>query len=204
MKKIRNVVIGGIESKVISLVLISMLVVAAVFLVSMLTQNKILVKLSQETNERQLTSMSDTTTTVIDSVNKENMDRITELEARLTDELFHDRAVGVQLVGDYAGKLLQDPDDVPRVSWQRPDASHDGELFVKVLFAPGLEEALVEDKLGVISNMSDLMISLCSAYGTDNLWFTLPEGVTLMADTVPGNWIEKDGSFTPYDACSRY
>ena len=60
------------------------------------------------------------------------------------------------------------------------------------------------DRLGVIANMTDLMVSLCTAYGTDNIWFSLPEGVTLMADTVSGNWIEADGSFVPYDACSRY
>jgi hypothetical protein len=35
--------------------------------------------------------------------------------------------------------------------------------------------------------MTDLMLSLCASYGTDNIWFTLPEGATLMADTVPGN-----------------
>ena len=75
---------------------------------------------------------------------------------------------------------------------------------MKVLFAEGLEESAVADKLGVIANMTDLMLSLCGAYGTDNIWFTLPEGATLMADTVPGNWINEDGSYVPYDACSRY
>jgi len=89
-----------------------MAAVAAVFIISLLTQNGILTKLTRETNERQLTSMKDTTT--------------------------------------------------------------------------------------------DLMISLCRSYGTDNLWVTLPEGATLMADTVPGNWIEEDGSYTPFDACNRY
>ena len=37
MKKFRHLVIGGIESKVVALVLISMLLVAAVFISSMLT-----------------------------------------------------------------------------------------------------------------------------------------------------------------------
>jgi len=197
-------VIGGIESKVLTLVLISMLLVAAVFVASMLTQRSLLTSLTQETGEKQLASMTGTTAAVIDRVIVENMDHQTELEARLTDKLFHDRAVGVQMVGEYAVKLLENPDDVPRAAWQRPDASHNGELFVKALFAEGLEASAVDDKLGVIANMTDLMLSLCSAYGTDNIWFTLPEGATLMADTVPGNWIAEDGSFIPYDACSRY
>ena len=134
----------------------------------------------------------------------QNMDRITDLEASLTDELFRDRMIGVQMVGEYAVKLLENPDSVIPAAWHRPDASHDGELFVKVLFAPGLEAETVDDKLGVIANLTDLMLSLCASYGTDNIWFTLPEGATLMADTVPGNWIKEDGSFIPYDACNRY
>ena len=204
MKKIRNLVIGGIESKVLALALISMLLVAAVFVASMLTQNSMLISLTQETSEKQLASMTGTTAAVIDTVIVENMDRQTELMAKLTDDMFHDRAVGVQMVGNYARVLLENADEVPRAAWQRPDASHEGELFVKALFAQGLEETAVNDKLGVIANMTDLMLSLCSAYGTDNIWFTLPEGATLMADTVPGNWIQEDGSFTPYDACGRY
>ena len=186
------------------MVLVSMLLVAAVFVTSMLTQNGVLTSLSQETSERQLASMTGTTANVIHTVITENMGRQTELEATVTDALFHDRAVGVQLVGDSAAKLLDGGEAASPAPWQRPDASHEGELFVKALFAPGVDEEAVADKLGVIANMTDLMLSLCSAYGTDNIWFSLPEGATLMADTVPGNWIEEDGSFVPYDASSRY
>ena len=47
MRKFRNLVIGGIENKVINLVLISILLVAGVFIASMLTQNNVLTSLSQ-------------------------------------------------------------------------------------------------------------------------------------------------------------
>ena len=204
MKRFRNLVIGGIQSKVMALVLLSMVLVAVVFGASMLIQNNELSSLTQKTSERQLASVTGTTEEVIHTVIVESMGRQTELEATVTDELFHDRAVGVQMVGDYAAKLLDSLEAVPGAPWQRPDASHEGELFVKALFAPGVEEEAVAEKLGVIANMTDQMLSLCSAYGTDNIWFSLPEGATLMADTVPGNWIEEDGSFVPYDACSRY
>ena len=204
LRKYKNLVIGGIENKVVNLILITILLLAALFLASMLTQNKLLSDLTQETSQRQLSSMTGTTTAVIDTVIEENMDRITEMEARLTDEMFQDLATRVQMTGDYAKKLLDDPDSVPRAHWERPDASHNGELFVKVLLAEGLEESKVEDRLGVIANMTEMMLSLCTTYGADNIWFTLPEGATLMADTVPGNWIREDGSFVSYNATDRY
>ncbi len=204
MKTFKNLVIGGISSKVATLLLISILLVGGVFLASMMTQNRMLSKLSQETGEKQLVAMTGTTETVIDTVIEENMSRIIGYEASETDEMFRDLSIRVRMMADYAKKILDDPDTVPRVSWERPDASHDGELFVKVLLAEGLEEAAVADQLGLISNMSDMMVSICSAYGADNIWFTLPEGATLMADDVPSKWIREDGSYVTYDATNRY
>ena len=114
MKRYKHVVIGGIESKVITLVMVSMLLVAAVFLVSMLTQNSILSKLTQETNKRQLTSMTDTTTGVLDMVITDNMDRITELQAQQTDKLFHDAIFGEEQRRIVLCTTLRDFDeDVP-------------------------------------------------------------------------------------------
>ena len=191
MKKLKKLVIGGIESKVLTLVLVSMLLVATVFILSMLTQNKLLTDLSNDTNERQVASVTGITSTVIDTVIVDNMNRITQMEAVETDEMFRDAAVRVQMISDYAGKLLSDPGSVPPAAWNRPDASHDGELFVKVLFAEGIDEEAVSDRIGVIANMSDMLVSLCSAYGTNNIWFTLNEGVTLMAGTVPGKHAQR-------------
>ena len=196
--------IGGIQSKVVTLILISMIVVAAVFLASMLTQNRMLVRLTQETNERQVATITGTTAAVIDRVIVENMDRLTRMEAEKTDQMFRELAVRVRIAGEYAGGLLSNPDSVPRAEWERPDAARNGELFVKVLLADGVDESEVSDRLGVIANMKDMMLSLCRAYGADNIFFSLPEGATLMADTVPGNWIGEDGSFVPYNAADRY
>ena len=153
MKRIENLVIGGIESKMLALVLISMLLVAAVFVVSMLTQNTMLTKLTQETSERQLASMTGTTTAVIDTVIVENLDRITDLEAAVTDQLFRDQAVGVRPVSEYAGKLLSNPDSVPPAPWQRPDVSRDGELSGTERMIQALNAAPDAAPMDVLKNM---------------------------------------------------
>ena len=204
MKKFGKFVLGGIESKIVTLILAAMLLIAGVFFGFMLTQYRTLTDLTEETTEKQLASMSGITEPVIDSVIEQSMDNSMDKEARVTDGMFRDCAIRVRMTGEYAQKLLDDPDSVPRHAWNRPDASKDGELFVKALLAEGVEEADVSDRLGVIANLSDMMVSICGAYGTDNIWFSLPEGVTLMADTVPGNWINEDGSYVAYNAPDRY
>ena len=204
MKRYKNFVIGGIETKVISLILVSMLLVAGVFWASMSTQRQVLSSLSQETNDKQIAAMTGTTAQVIESIIDEKMNRSTELEAMVTDEMFMDLGIRVRMVADSAKKLLSDPDHAPRARWYRPSAIHDGELFPKILLAPGLKVSDVSDRLGLIANLSDQMISVCQSYGSDNLFFTLPEGVTLMVDKVPGFWFEEDGSYVTYDATNRY
>ncbi len=204
MKRFGKLVLGGIEMKMVALIMAGMLLVGGVFLGVMLMQGRLLTQLTEETNARQLSNVTGTTAEVLDTVITENMDRITQLEAKTTDEMFQDLAIRVQMVAEYAQKLLENPDNAPRMPWLRPDASKDGTLFVKVLLADGLEEADVEDKLGLIANLSDMMVSVCNAYGADNIWFTLPEGATLMADVVPSQWVNEDGSYVTYDAVNRY
>ena len=57
MKKLKRLVFGGIENKTHALVLISMLLVAMVYSVSMVAQDNVLSHLPQETNKRQLAAM---------------------------------------------------------------------------------------------------------------------------------------------------
>ena len=204
MKKFGRFVFGGIESKIVALIIVAMLLIAGVFFGFMLTQYNTLTELTEETTEKQLASMTGITGTVIDSVIYQSMDSSMEKEAQVSDQLFRDSAIRVRMTGEYAKKLLDDPDGVPRQSWSRPDASKDGQLFVKVLLADEVEAADVSDRLGVLANLSDMMVSICNAYGADNIWFSVPEGATLMADTVPGNWINEDGSYVSYNAPDRY
>ena len=204
MKKYRNLVIGGIETKVVNLILITLLLVAGIFLASMLSQENMLTSLTQETSERQISAMTGTTGAVIDQVIVQNMDRITGMEAQVTDTMFRNAAIRVRMTGEYARKLLENSDRLPRAAWQGLEAAQDGVMSVKVLLAEGVEASESEERLGLIANLSDMMVSICAAYESDNMWFTLPEGITLMADTASGKWIREDGSFVTYDAVNRY
>ena len=106
-----------------NLVLVSMILVTALFVAATAIQNNMLTSLTKETSEKQLSAVTTTTAAVIDTVITQNMDRITDMEAQLTDEMFRDAAIRVGMVADYAGKLLDNPGMVQRVSWNRPDAS---------------------------------------------------------------------------------
>ena len=94
MRKIRNLIIGGIENKVFNLILITAILIICAFIGMMSYQNKMLATLSAQTNARQQESIGQITNDLMDQVVAQNMDRITELEARITDEIFSALQIG--------------------------------------------------------------------------------------------------------------
>ena len=117
MKKVRNLVIGGIENKVFNLILATVFLTAAAFMAGYLYQSSMLANLSAETSSRQLESITEITGSVMDSVVEQSMDQLTEKEAEITDELFNGLKNRVEMLSDYAGKLFSDPENAPRAAY---------------------------------------------------------------------------------------
>ncbi|MCR5263122.1 MAG: SpoIIE family protein phosphatase [Clostridiales bacterium] len=206
MKRFRNLVIGGIEHKLFNLILITVAAVTAVFILMTLYQTNMLAGLAADTSRRQRESIGKITDSVMDLVIEDNMTRITQLQADNTDNMFLGIKIRVQMIGDYLWNLYSDPDSVIRMPYDRPNKDLDGELSVQLLTAKGVDasDPALADKLGIAANASDMMISICSAYDTDNIYIALPEGAVLSTNTVAGSWVNEDGSYVSFDPRTRY
>ena len=109
MKTFKNLVIGGIENKVVNLILITIIVISAAFMGMTLYQNKMLEDVNAETIGKQQQALTDITNGIMNDIVDQSMDQTTELKAQMADEVFHNLAVRVGMMGEYAGKLFQDP-----------------------------------------------------------------------------------------------
>ncbi len=198
--------IGGIENKVFNLILVSVLLITATGFLVTNYQNNELARLTAETGTRQREAIGQITDSVMEQVIDQNMDRIVVMEAQIADEMFRNLRNRVQLMGEYAASLLSDPGKVSPAFFTGPSAGQDGHLAAKMLLAGGADgsdPALVK-RMGLLANMSDLIISLCAADDSDNAYVAIPEGATLMVDTVSSDWLAEDGSPVRYDALDRY
>ncbi len=204
VKKIRNLVIGGIENKVFNLILATVFLTAAAFMAGFLYQSGMLADLNEDTNERQLESISEITGNVMDQVVTQSMDQLTDKEAELSDELFGGLKNRVEMLGDYAGKLFSDPDNAPRAAYAQPDPARNGEVTAQLILADGVEEDAIADKIAVAANMSDMMISLFGASAETNSCFVaLPEGAFLVTDDRSLSKYNSDGTMVSYDPRTR-
>ena len=210
MKKIKNLVIGGIENKVFNLILVTVVVISLAFQGAFLYQNRMLTALSEETNEKQQEALTEITGNVMSQVVDSSMDRTTKLESMIADEFFHSLAVRVGMMGEYAQKLFADPEAAGQAEYAGPDPNEAGEVTAQLILADdvnlenGEDGAAIAEKIGVAANMSNMMISLFGAsVETNSCFIALPEGAFLVVDDRPQSKFAEGGEPVSYDPRTR-
>jgi len=206
MKKIRNLVIGGIENKVFNLILAAVIITALVFMSGFIYQNKMLEQLSAESSEKQQESITGFIGQVMDQVVQQTMDRNTEQEAALADEMFHGLETRVRMMGDYAQKLFdEEVSENARPSvFTTPDPARDGEITPQLILTKGVDAGELAGRIGTASGMADMMISLFSASAeTNSCFIALPEGAFLVVDDRSASKYSESGRLVDYDVHKR-
>ena len=205
MKKIRNLVIGGIENKVFNLILMAVFLTALAFMTGFLYQNKMLTDLSNESSQKQKEAIAETTGSIMDQVVTLSLNRNTVTESMLVDELFHGLQTRVEMLAQYAQKLYNDPESVSPAPFEGPDAARNGEITAQLILADGTEidDALAE-RIGIAATMSDMMVSMFGASEETNSCFVaLPEGAFLVVDDRSASKYSESGEPISYDPRTR-
>ena len=206
MSRIRRVVFGSIRNKIFLLILITVALLAAAFFLATGHQNAQLAQLNAEISLEQRTNIAKTTEQEMTRVIRDDLLRRTDQESMITDEIFKDAKARVMLLGDYAAGLFAAPEEYSPEAWSGPDPANDGRLVAQVILADDVnpDDPKLQDAVGLIANMSDLMISVCDTFNTDNAYVALPEGAFLSVSRSAASWFNEDGSPLSYDARSRF
>lgn len=206
MSRIKKLFFGSIRNKIFILILLTVVLLAAAFFLATGHQNTQLAELNAEISREQRTNIAKTTEQEMTRVIRDDLLRRTDLEAMITDEIFKDAKARVRLLGDYAAGLFAAPEEYPPEAWNGPDPSRDGELVAQVILADDVnpEDPKLQEAVGLIANMSDLMISMCGTFNTDNAYVALPEGAFLSVSRSAASWFKEDGSPLSYDARTRF
>ena len=204
MKTFKNLVIGGIENKVINLILITIIVLTLAFWGVGEYQNRMLEKVSAETVQKQEEALAEITNGVMGDVVDTSMGRTAELSAMLTDEVFHNLAVRVEMMGDYAQKLFADPSSVGRAEYAAPEKDQDGQIVCQTILADDVDEEEIADRIGLAANMTDMMTTLFGANAdTNSCFIALPEGAFLVVDDRSASKFSESGERVIYDCRTR-
>ena len=204
MRRFKNLVIGGIQSKVLNLILYTVLLLTVAFMAVSLYQNKMLTQLAGESSQRQQEAIGEITGRVMDYVVEQNLARANQTDAAIADAMFDSAAQRVRFLTDCATKLLAHPENYAAVPYSLPNAADDGKWTAKVIYADGTdpENPVIMEKLGLLSNLSETMISLCPTLGASTIYIGLSEGVHLSVSDTSSSWFV-DGKPRTYDPRQR-
>lgn len=206
MKRIRNFVIGGIENKIFNLILVTVVLLTAVFMAVSVYHTRMLTELSEESTQRHQEAIDGVTTGLMDAVLDQSMSRYTQLEAYIVNEKFQEVKNRVEMLGEYAGKLFADPQDYPRLPVEEPDLSKEGEVTTQLMLPEGVdpEDPEVQDRIGLAANLTYLMVSVFgSSEDTCNSYIALTDGSFLMTDDKPSTKFDEEGNLIPFDPRTR-
>ena len=195
MKKFKNITFGGIQQKIFNLVLIMLVLVMAAYSVMIVYQMKNLTGLVTETNDTQKGAITAISQETMDAVIAQTQSSRTQMQAYIADDLFSDTADTVGTLAEYARMLFEAPDRYPAREAALPDAALDGKASVQLLTEAGVDpnDPAVAQKLGLLGNLSELMLSVYSNAEVDSCYVALPEGVMLLADDHASSKFDANG-----------
>ncbi len=205
MKKIRNIVIGGIENKVFNLVLITIILMVGAFTAVVMYQSGKLNRLVDESNEKQQEAIKEISGQTMDSIINGTVVRTTGLEAYIANGLFEEVSEAVELMADYAQTLFSDPEAVEPQKVDPPNPSQDGRTVTQLLSAEGVDpsDPALQDEIGVAANMSGFMTALFNNMEVNSCFIGLPSGIFLITDAQPGKKYSYDGFLMPINVTER-
>ena len=205
MKKIKNITIGGIQQKIFNLVLITILLIVAVYSIVFFYQSNRLTQLVTETNEKQQGSITAITKETMSSIVEKSLSRSTQMEAAIADDLFGSLEKTVRLIGDFAEKLFEAPENYSPYPVRLPDPEKAGTISVQLLTAEGIDpaEPSVAEKLELLGNISPLLTALYANSNISSCYIALPEGVMLLADDDPAGKYTEEGNLITFPITER-
>ena len=206
MKRLKKLLSGGIQNKIFNLILATVILMTVAFSAVAAYRNNMLSKLASASSERQKESISDISNNVMTGVIDRSLSQTTQMEALLADHMFLDLKTRVEMIGEYAGKVFEDPARMQRFASELPDPDKEGEVTAQLILADGVNrnDARLNDRIGLAGNLIDMMTSL---YGvsddTNSCFVALPEGVLLVVDDRSASKVNEDGSVVSYDPTTR-
>ncbi|MBQ9557500.1 MAG: SpoIIE family protein phosphatase [Clostridia bacterium] len=199
MKKFKHITLGGIQQKIFNLVIITIILMMAVYTAVIMYQVSELTDLVSDVSDSQKRSITEISEQTMTAVLDTNLTQSTRMEAYIAEDVFGDAVRVVKVIADYTGKLFADPGAYPARAVSLPDKNKDGEISAQVLAEQGvnISDPAIKNKLGLIGNLSDLMTAVYADANVDSCYAALPDGVMLLVDDHSGTKFDANGDIIP-------
>ena len=194
---------GGLQQKILNLVLIFLLALLAVFGAVSIYQSKKLSSVVSDANTEQQSAISRVSTDTMKSVIDSSLTKTNALQSYIADDMFSDVKTDVGTLETLATGLFQHMDDFSPGTVAPPDAANQGVYTPQALCEEGVDYTKSK-LLGIAALMSDTMVAMCEKSGyMENCFIGLADGTCLMVDGRSAMKLDDNGNVNPYPVRER-
>ena len=203
MIKVFGISIGGLQRRLVMLV-ISILIVAFVLFASTTAYlGSILTGVIEETRQEQEQAISTSSKKTMTNVLKETFVSTNALQASIADNDFLEIVHNVSTLQTMAEGVLTNPGSLTPIEVRPPDPSADGTTSVMGLGEEGVDITQSES-LGMVANLSGPMIAMVdNSEKISRCYIGLEDGTHLAVDTIASDKIDEDGNPIPFPVRQR-
>ncbi|MCR5167275.1 MAG: SpoIIE family protein phosphatase [Oscillospiraceae bacterium] len=195
--------LGGLQQKILNLVLIFLLAMIAVFAAVSVYQAKRLSAVVDVAGSEQQQAIKNVSEETMRQVIEGSMAKTNALQAYIADDMFSDVKSDVAALQSLAEGLFEHRENFEPYPAYLPDPADNGRLTAQVLCEEGVDYKQSED-LGIAAHMSETMVAICenSRY-LDNCFFGLADGTHLCVDDRAADKFDENGKLQPFPVRER-
>lgn len=203
MRKWLGLTIGGLQQKILNLVLIFMLAMIGVFSAVSFYQSKKLTKTVKEARDEQQQAIKTVSQDTMHQVINGTLVKTTALQAYIADDMFADLKSDVMTMQTLAQQLFSHKDTITPHPFSLPDASKNGQPTAQVLHEKGVDYKNSK-YLGVAAHMSESMIAMYKSSGKlSNCFIGLADGTHICIDEQSANKFDENGTLSDFPVRER-
>ena len=191
--KRRNVT-GGLQQKIIDLMLLIIVALIGLYAAVFVFQQRRLTAVMQESGTQQQESIESVSVETMESVLNSSMTQMTALQAYIANELFVEVRSEVLTLQGFAEELFANADSYQDREVAPPSAEDDGHTTVQLVHEEGVDPADSE-MLGLMANMSGLMVSMYeSSDKLSSVFVGTADGNMILVNDRPSTFVGEDGA----------
>lgn len=187
---------------IISVVVVMLICISAMFFFNMGRIADMLLDSNQEMSETSINMSSET----IDDFSRIRLQELADDKAEIANNLFSVYEQAVCILAASAEKLYADPDQYSAREVPLPEMEKDGQLSIQTLYAEDVDpnDSGIREELGLLGNVQDsLYVMNEKNESMASVYVASESGFMVMADSISGKKFDEDGNIMPLDARKR-
>ena len=203
MRRIFGIKFGGLQQKILNLVLIFLLALIGVFMLVSYYQIRRLNSVVGEARSEQQRAIERVSGETMYKTIESSLVKTNELQADNVNEIFTGVTENIRMLQGLAQTLFENKDSLLPAEFHVPDPSKDGTPDAQVLFEEGVRPESSE-YLGIAAHMTDTMLSVFKSYEkVGGCFIGLADGTHIGIDTRGSDKYDENGVQIPYPVRER-